>query len=99
MKSLKRSMTRVVLTQEEVIGMTSDIGETIEFGGNLITDQEEQQLRRCFDQADDLCGEDLMDGYKCNLNEEDIDRKRDGKISVSKLNYLITRLENPDHLL
>ena len=40
-----------------------------------------------------------MDGYKCPLNEKDIDRKRDGKISVCKLNFLISRLEDPNHLL
>ena len=99
MKSLKVLMQRSSLTEEEVIGMTSDISETIEFSENLITDQEEKQLRRCFNQADDLCGEDLMNGYKCPLNVKDIDRKRDGKISVSKLNFLISRLEDPNHLL
>ena len=57
MKSLRVSMNRSGMTEEEVMGMTSDIGETIEFSENLITDQEEKQLRRCFNQADDLCGE------------------------------------------
>ena len=99
MKSLRVSMNRSGMTEEEVMGMTSDIGETIEFSEKLITDQEEKQLRRCFNQADDLCGEDLMDGYECPLNEKDVDRKRDEKISVSKLNFLISRLEDSNHLL
>ena len=99
MKSLKVSMNRLALTQVEMIGMTSDIGETIEFTKNLITDQEEKQLRRCFDQADDLCGEDQMDEDKCPLNEKVINCNRNRKISVAKLNYLISRLEDPDHLL
>ena len=99
MKSLKVSINWLALTQVEIIGVTSDIGETIEFTKNLITDQEEKQLRRSFDQADDLCGEDQMDEDKCPLNDEVMNCTRNRKISVAKPNYLIGCLEDPDHLL
>jgi hypothetical protein len=61
-----------------------------------LSEAEEKLFRRCFDNVDDLCGQDLVDG---NADESEIDRRRDGRISVMKLKKLISRLEDSENIL
>lgn len=60
-----------------------------------LSDLEEKLYRRCFDKVDDLCGYDQLD---VGEEMEQLDKRRDGLISVVKLQKIISRLEHEDNL-
>jgi len=70
---------------------------------------EDKLYRRCFDKVDDLCGDDKVDGEeeeetntlvgRKESSTSMVDKKRDGKISVVKLQKIISRLEDHENPL
>jgi len=75
-----------------------------------LSELEDKLYRRCFDKVDDLCGDDKVDGEEeeeeankfIDRKESTVsmrDKKRDGKISVVKLQKIISRLEDHENPL
>lgn len=74
-----------------------------------LSELEDKLYRRCFDKVDDLCGDDKVDAAEeeeaNNLLDRKestnsmVDKRRDGKISVVKLQKIISRLEDDENPL